>query len=96
MSNETHTRVFPYHDKRSCRRAVARILSEKNPPPAREIGAEIHSAPSPRRIIRTTYTRRDLPPPATELPLKQYSIAVKTRDRTNTTRILDPDSPSSK
>lgn len=64
---------YRFHDKRSYRRAVARIFSEKNPPPARGIGVEIYSIPSPRHIIRTTYTRRDLPPPATELPLKQHS-----------------------
>jgi len=91
MSNGTHrhTQVpCRFHDNRSCRRAVARIFSEKNPPLAHETGVEIYLVLSPRHIIRTTYTRRDLPPPATELPLKQYSFFVKTRDRTNMTRIL--------
>lgn len=79
MSNETCRRTqVPYHfrDKRSYRGAATKVFSGKNPP--REIEAEIHLAVLPPRIIRTTYTRHDLPPPATVPPLKQrYFLVVK-------------------
>ena len=71
MSNETVRDVrVSYHlcEKRSCQRA-ARIFSEESLPP-REVGAEIHAVAPSRRKIYTTYTRHDLPPPATALPLK--------------------------
>lgn len=82
MSNETrwHTQVLPYHfrDKRPYRGVVARVFSRKSSP--REIEAEIHLTVSSPRIICTTYTRHDLPLPATVLPLKQwYFLAVKIR-----------------